>query len=681
MKVLSPQPMNYIEDSSLPINFDWRNVNGTNYATTDRNQHQPHYCGGCWAFAVSAMISDRISVQRKAQFPEVMIAPSVLLKCDTNSNGCHGGSVPGAFKWIHEHGITDETCAPFAARGRDNGEVCLQTSFCSTCTADGSCFIPPKYDMFFVEEWGALKGEKAMRAEIYARGPIVCSMATPDPFSDYYRGGIYEDFGNNTDIDHAVSVSGWNQAEKPYWVIRNQWGTWWGDHGWFYLVRGKNNLMIESQCWWAVMKNTWKDWTMYPKKKWNPTRKVSMAYGSYENRSPGSGVDFEKLTFGINNGRYAEPNHLSTAEEIESNLLSRRMQEHKSAHVAVINSGNFDEYSPAARLAAESATRHGTCKSKKQQRHLVNKVECTTQPTLCTVVACECPLAYQKRQLATNDDRQCWTCYPKVSGASATLGPSETLPQSWDWRNVTGVNYLTWTRNQHAPTYCGSCWAHASTSAIADRFNIANKAQWPRPSLSVQSVLNCQAGGDCFGGESGDLHAFMFENGVPHDTCRSYQSKNGADFMPHCAAQQKCMDCKGPVTSENSVANCKAVDEYHNYYLSDFGQVVGIENMKTEIMKRGPIVCGIDATSLLDVYDGGVFYQHKPNWQLNHEVSVVGWGEEDAEKYWIVRNSWGTFYGERGYFRIRIGSDNLGIESQCLFAVPGSYKFVVNFDG
>jgi cathepsin X len=67
---------------------------------------------------------------------------------------------------------------------------------------------------------------------------------------------------------------------------------------------------------------------------------------------------------------------------------------------------------------------------------------------------------------------------------------------------------MSFSRNQHIPKYCGSCWAHATTSAFADRLNIQNKNKFPQAALSPQVLLNCLGGGTCHGGDL--LGAYKF---------------------------------------------------------------------------------------------------------------------------------------------------------------------------
>lgn len=68
---------------------------------------------------------------------------------------------------------------------------------------------------------------------------------------------------------------------------------------------------------------------------------------------------------------------------------------------------------------------------------------------------------------------------PILGNARQVLAPVSDIPENWIWNDINGSNYLTNIRNQHIPQYCGSCWAHAATSALSDRIKIARKAAWP----------------------------------------------------------------------------------------------------------------------------------------------------------------------------------------------------------
>lgn len=92
--------------------------------------------------------------------------------------------------------------------------------------------------------------------------------------------------------------------------------------------------------------------------------------------------------------------------------------------------------------------------------------------------------------------------------------------------------------------------------------------------------------------------------------------------------------------------------------------------MMNEILQRGPITCAIAVTQQLVNYTGGIFIDSTGRVELDHDISVTGWGVEDGVKYWIVRNSWGSYWGEGGNFRLIRGTNNLNIEGACSWAVP-----------
>jgi len=298
--VVSPLPD---PNQDFPKSWSWTNVDGVDITTPNSNQHQPNnYCGACWAFAASHVIDDRMNTMRRnvSRFVGTTWLTSVqaILSCGPNyENGCNGGTANAAFEWIFKNGVSDQTCHNYeAVSGK-----CNELAMCQDCEPGGQfqetskqmkgvCLPRPwgTFPIATISEYGVINPQgqlssqwfrddmvKRMKAEIYERGPIACAIVA-DPIETYFPhfpptldGKRFKPFiwtlerANYTCqesqwdfcCNHVIEVVGWGFDEEEnmeYWLVRNSWGNYWGEHGWFRAKTGDNVIGLESACGWAV---------------------------------------------------------------------------------------------------------------------------------------------------------------------------------------------------------------------------------------------------------------------------------------------------------------------------------------------------------------------------------------------------------------------------------------------
>jgi len=262
---------------------------------------------------------------------------------------------------------------------------------------------------------------------------------------------------------------------------------------------------------------------------------------------------------------------------------------------------------------------------------------------------------------------------------------TEDLPDNFSWHNVSGKSYLTKMLNQHIPQYCGSCWAHGALSSLADRINIARRGKGPEINLSIQYILNCatETAGSCHGGTATGVYDFIKNQAksIPYDTCQPYlacshESKEG--FCSHvnteCSTVNTCRTCD---TMTEFGGKCTEIDYYPNATIKEYGTInFHSHQIMAEIYARGPVAAQLNAEPLIG-YHGGILKDCKL-WHMlpNHIISIVGWGTDqtDNTKYWIIRNSWGEYWGEMGFARVKMGHNCIGIESEIVWATPDTWS-------
>lgn len=203
--------------------------------------------------------------------------------------------------------------------------------------------------------------------------------------------------------------------------------------------------------------------------------------------------------------------------------------------------------------------------------------------------------------------------------------------------------------------WCGSDWAISLATIASDRFAIqSNGAE--KVILSPQTLLSCNVRGQrgCDGGHIDIAWRFASIHGLVDEDCFPYQAKMSR--CPYKRFDDLIGDGCRPVVPQRT----------SRYRVGPPGRLMKEQDIMYDIMQSGPIQAVMTVYQDFFHYRDGI-YRHSRYGDNElkgyHSVRMIGWGERNGDRYWIMANSWGPEWGENGYFRIARGEDESGIES------------------
>ncbi len=225
----------------------------------------------------------------------------------------------------------------------------------------------------------------------------------------------------------------------------------------------------------------------------------------------------------------------------------------------------------------------------------------------------------------------------KTPVGDANCSPSM---DAWSWKE-----YVEEPRSQGA---CGSCWAFATLTVFEAAERIVNNIGLD---FSEQHIVDCARAKGFSGGEE---DAGSCAGGYMHMVFDYLEERGAAleDAVPYQANELTCDPSKA---TDHKVAAWGFVDQY--------AKVPSPAKLKESICKYGPAAVAVHVNESFKMYAGGV-YDEDVDAQVDHAVVIVGW--DDLRGAWLMRNSWGTWWGEDGYMWIKYGANNIG--SQAVWA-------------
>jgi putative hemolysin len=235
--------------------------------------------------------------------------------------------------------------------------------------------------------------------------------------------------------------------------------------------------------------------------------------------------------------------------------------------------------------------------------------------------------------------------------ADTSLALSDTPPASWDWRNATynGISgdWTTPVKNQGG---CGSCWAFSAVGQAEAVLKLASSDPFLDPDLSEEYLVSdCSPAGTCCGGWHSSALGFIKNQGIPDETCLPYVSGSCGCSGGGCS--DSCANKTGGSCANSACSQrCSDYDSRLSH-IDDYGSVNPTQvDIKQALFNYGPLSVAI---SMKGSFDGNGVYNCINPGEVNHSVVIVGYN--DAGGYWIAKNSWGTGFGEAGYFNVGYG--------------------------
>jgi len=225
---------------------------------------------------------------------------------------------------------------------------------------------------------------------------------------------------------------------------------------------------------------------------------------------------------------------------------------------------------------------------------------------------------------------------------------------------------------------CGGCWAMSTVSMLADRMCIQSNGAFSNL-LSYYDTMTCTGGGNgCHGGSDAAAQNYLISQGTviggraeDQKGCRptmykhcNHHQMGGYGICPPTGETPECdRKCSGTETKDK-------YDQTPRYKAKSFHHVSGEYEMMKEVMENGPVTVSFSVYRDFYYYLKGVYKHVAGDFIGVHSVRLIGWGEENDLKYWIVTNSWNDDWGENGIVRYRRGDNHGGIEGKAIGAKP-----------